>query len=627
MRLSSRIVEEFKLGVVTRVEGESVPLGAAEDALNWMTHGDHIELRGGQALTGTEVVSSSPVTGLRVTTRFDGTEVPFYTHDRKVKYFDDATDSSIEVGTDMLPVAASGEEMSLENYHSLAGAFLYLSSPSSSFYKIPIANPGSAVDQSMTNHRGRFRIKQNRTFLWRRKGTDKVTDATGLYGSYIDKDELSDYTQTTNENIGTGNGVTKTFADTLVAVTGKKTCHYVVVTDGTETFNDDRNGGLVGSAGGTGTINYATGAISVTFFAAPANLQAITCDYYTEDSTSGGILDFTKSTPRTAGQGFSFRQDDGGADFQNIGSIDDAEFCFHSMKTWRLTLSSDDTAATNLIFRSQVGIENWRAMFETGDGLYYVDSLKKDNAYIRILKPSQFVNNREVPKSISDLLSLSPYRFDKGVVFEWGDYIVVCCRTTNSTINNRMLFYHTLYKSWDVTDMRADVLDDFGGTLLAGDSGSPNLYTLFSGLSDEDSEIPNYWITGNDDMGTKGEKTAGRLLVRGGIDRDQELDVYISLDRGAFVKKFTVSGRGSYVSSVPNITIGSPTAGTNLIGGGTSPIQTRSYEVEFLINTDKFKRIRLKFQATKVGYASVSGYEIKDPRYKGRHSLPASVST
>ena len=41
-------------------------------------------------------------------------------------------------------------------------------------------------------------------------------------------------------------------------VSGKKTCMYPSVTDGTETFTDDRNGLMIGSLGGTGTINYAS---------------------------------------------------------------------------------------------------------------------------------------------------------------------------------------------------------------------------------------------------------------------------------------------------------------------------------------------------------------------------------
>lgn len=624
MRMKDVIVEEFKRGIITRFEKETLPRGSASQALNWMSQGDHIELRGGRQLTGTEVEeSSSPVTGLHVGSRFDGTKVPLYSHDRKVKYFDADTLASVEVGSNLLPAAADGEDVAIDDYHSLAGSMFYVSSPSSSFYKIPVSNPGSAVDQAMTDHRGRFRIKNNRTILWRRKGTNKIIDPSGYYGSWLDKDELSDYTQHTGENIGTGTGAQLTFADTLSNVTGKKTCHYVTVTDGTESFADDRNGNLVGSAGGTGTINYATGAISVTFAAAPANAQPITCDYYVEDSTSEGILDFSKSTPREAGEGFVLRQDAGGADLQNVGTIGNAEFAFHTRKTWKVTLSSDDLTADNPIFRAQVGIPYWRAMAESGDGLYYVDALKEDNAYVRQLVPSQFADDKEIPQSLSDLLNLAEYRFDKAVVFEWGDYIVVCGRRTQSPINDRMFFYNKLFKSWDVTDYRASVLDEYNGSLLAGDSGSPNLFTLFSGLADEEAIINNYWISGNDDLNSTGNKIANRMVARGYIGRDQEIEVAISLDGGPFVVRYTISGRGTYVNMGGSGAIGSPTIGTTQIGGGVTPLSNfGEYEVEFPILTGLCKRMRVRYRALGVGVATVSSYEIKDIRFKGRGSLP-----
>jgi len=627
MRLPAISVEEFKHGVVTRFEDETIPRGASSDSLNWMSRGDHIELRGGQALTGTAVEgSSSPVTGLKVAARFDGTLVPFYTHGRKLKYYDLATDASIEVGSNLFPEDAEEDDFALQEYHSLAGAMLYVSSPNSSFYKIPIANPGSAVNQSMTDHRGRFKIKRGRTWLWKRLGTNGIEDPSGLYGSYLDKDELADYTFYDNESYGTGNGILVTFAHTLTNVSGKKTAHYVSVTDGVETFYDDRNGVLMGSLGGTGTVNYATGAVSVTFATAVVNLTAITCDYYVEDSTDEGILDFSKATPRAPGEGFVLRQDDGGAELQNIGSIDSSEFSFHTKKTWRVSISSDDADASNPIFRSQVGIPHWRALAESGDGLYYVDAIKQDNAYIRLLVPSQYADNKELPKSISDFLDLSPYRFDKAAVYEWGDYLAVACRTSSSTVNNRVLFYNKLYGSWDVTDIRATCFDDFNGTLLAGDSGAPNLYTLFSGLTDDDVEIPNYWISGNDDLDSKGKKIANQMVVRGIIDRDQNIGVYLSLDLGPFVLYKIIQGTGSYVSSGQSITIGSPTIGTSQIGGGETGLSGHPYEVEFPINTELFKRIRVKFQALNVGIATVSGYEIKDIRFKGRVGVNSFLS-
>ncbi len=49
----------------------------------------------------------------------------------------------------------------------------------------------------------------------------------------------------------------------------------VIVTDNVETFTDDGNGVLTGDQGGTGSVNYTTGAIAVNFVTAPADGQNI----------------------------------------------------------------------------------------------------------------------------------------------------------------------------------------------------------------------------------------------------------------------------------------------------------------------------------------------------------------
>lgn len=624
-----RYIKNFNKGLVTRFESESIPEGAASDSNNWSNLGDRIELRRGQVLLGTDVSGSGNVSGLKVCRRFDGTQVPFYTYDRKIKYYDTVTEDWIEVGSDTLPAAASGEDVAIEEYHSLAGAFAYFSSKNSSIYKIPIANPGSVVDQSSTNHRGKIKIKQNRMFLWDRKDTNGGFDDTGLYGSYIDKDELSDYTAVTAETGFTGavNGVNKSYTVTLAfkAAGAKRTCMYVSVAAttgaGTETFRDDRNGVLTSNFGGTGTINYATGAVAVTFFNAPT-AGNVTADYYWEDATSTGICDFTKSTPRTAGQGFVFRQDDGGSDFQNIFSFGSHEYCMHTYKTWDLFLSSDDTAATNLIYRQRVGIPYWRGGLETGDGIYYMDAPNtSEEPFVRVLLPNQ-LNTELKPKSISDQLDLTGYRFDTVVIKEWGLYIFVACRTSAATANDTLFAYHKLFKLWDKYDYRVSTMDSYNGTLIAGDSASKNVFTLFSSLADEDVEIPNHWVSGKMNLGREGVKYSNKFVISGLIQVDQSLDVYLSYDNADFVLVGTINGDGSYVDQNQAVSVGSLTLGASEVGGGGSGIEASPYMREFRVNTPRFEKVRVKFTATAVGYVSVSMFGFKDIRQKGR-GLPA----
>ena len=627
-----KYIKNFSKGLFTRLENESIPDGAASDANNWMTFGDHIELRRGQVLLGTENSGEGKISGLIVGDRFDGVQIPFHSVDRKIKYYDTTTLDWIEADTaDILPALATGEDFCFDQYHSLSGAFIFGSSKNSGIYKIPIANPASVVDLSSTAFRGKFRIKQNRMFLWDRKDTNGGFDTTGLYGSYIDKDELSDYTAITAETGFTGavNGVNQTYTVTLAFKSGqpKRTCMYVSVYAttgaGVETFRDSRNGTLVSNFGGAGTINYATGAVSVVFANAPTS-GSVAADYYWEDSSSAGIADFSKSTPRTAGQGFTFRQDDGGADLQNLFTLGDVEYSMHQRKTWKVTLSSDDTDATNLIYRSNVGIPYWRGGAETGDGIYYADAPDSSEPYIRLLRPNQ-LNTEVIPESISKQIDLTNYRFDYCVIKEWGNYIVVACRHKDSTANNTVFLYNKLWKLWDKFDYRVSCMDIYNGALIAGDSASKNVFTLFSDLTDEEIEIPNYWISGKMDLGSDGSKQTNIMEIAGLIQDDQSFDVYLSYDNAAFVKVETIDGSGSYIDHTQRVNVGAVTLGSNEVGGGGSGIEASPYRREFRINTPRFQKIRVKIVATKIGYVSISEIGFKDIRLKGRYLPPAYV--
>ena len=73
--------------------------------------------------------------------------------------------------------------------------------------------------------------------------------------------------------LGTGNGSTKNFSGILSGFPLEPGS--VEITDGVETFFDDGLGNLIGSAGGSGTAIYKTGAVSVSFNTAVPNATDI----------------------------------------------------------------------------------------------------------------------------------------------------------------------------------------------------------------------------------------------------------------------------------------------------------------------------------------------------------------
>lgn len=599
--------------------------GTSPDSLNWITskEKDSIALRRGYTLLGqTAIDGTGRVTGIGTGIRYDGQSVLWYSHGRKVKYYDETTQDVVEVGTDLLPAAADGEDVWFRAYQNLAGSFVYLGSPNSSIYKIPTANPGSAVDQSVSAYRfGVFHIGRGRAFAGQRNGTTAGNnDKTGLYLSYVDKDQLSDYTQVTGEAVGASGS---TIYSGTLAVTGSgKTIMYTSFTEAAgETLVDDRNGNLVGNQGSTGTINYATGAYSITFN--HTTTGAVTVSYYHETATSAGILDFSGSSN---GQGKSFRQDDGGGNLMAIFNINTIEYCLHQLKTWQFTFSLDDTQSTNLPYRN-IGIPYTRAAYQTPDGIILADISNPAEPIFRKLAVLQGTDiNTIEPLSISDQLDLTPYGFSKCVAWKWGDYEIFSVQEkVNETANefNSVTFIRNVVsKQWDKLDYYVSCLAEYNGMLIAGDSITNNAYILFSGFDENGDVITNYWSSSDMDLGTPNLKNCRRMVIDGLIQPDQDVDVFLSVDGGPYSLAYTINGDGSYVDTGINIYIGGVTLGSKVIGGGGSATAS-PFEVDFPISVGRFNTIRVKLVANSIGYVQINEITFKDIRDKGRKKIPS----
>jgi len=618
-------IRDFQYGTINSVEDQSIPVAASSRSLNWVTEGTKILLRGGYGRLGITDNETGPITGLRVAKNVGlnaTTETVFRKRGLKLEYYDTTTNDWVEVGSDIFPAGSENAHVSMENYHSITGSQLHINGPEVGPYKIMVANPDSYIslyDESK-NFYGYIRIKQNRTFLWNRGGTTK--DTTGLYGSKLDKDEAGDFTQIVDEAIGASGSSNYTGTLAFKAGDADRNCFEITFTDGTETFIDNLDGTLTGSEGGTGTINYTTGEYDITFNS-PAS-GAVTATYRWEDSSDGGIVDFTKSTPRTAGEGFIFRQDDGGGKFMNILSIGGTEYCLHETKTWALTLSDDDTEATNLIYRDRVGVPNFRASVETGDGIYYIDDTDKNDPHLRLLS-FDMGGSEVIPKSVSKRLKLNnekigfsfiSYSFEQSAMIEWGDLIVFACRTSDSAINNRVFTYNKQTGAIDEHEYFVNCFEIYNGTLIAGDSISGNVSILFNGLDDDDAEIYNYWEGALTDLTIARLKKQKKIIIQGEIGKEQNIKVSCSVDRGEFVDIGIIEGNGTYVDSTQRVIVGAQTVGDGTIGGNSTGIEAYNYMREFSMPTGNFEKIKLRFEATKLGFASISTIIHKDIREK-----------
>jgi hypothetical protein len=192
----------------------------------------------------------------------------------------------------------------------------------------------------------------------------------------------------------------------------------------------------------------------------------------------------------------------------------------------------------------------------------------------------------------------------------------MACRTEDSEVNNRVFTYNKQTGAIDEHDYFASCFAIYGGTLLAGDSATGNVYTLFSGYDDDESDIANYWEGNLNDYGTVRLKRQKKIVLQGEIGPEQSITVSISLDRGSFTEVGTIDGNGTYVDTGQKVNVGSMTIGSGEAGGGGEGITAYNYLKEFRLNSDQFQLIKIRFEATALGYASVSTVEMKDIREK-----------
>lgn len=669
--------------------------GESYDQENWITgrDKDHIELRRGSIILGDTKrnIAGAQVRGIGIGIKNEGTQVPFFKFNQKVFYYDQITNDTIEIGTDILPINAINDDFNFMPYQNLAGSFLYATSRNSGMYKFSVANLGSYLNLLVPDFHFNF-AKINRGYMFgmnRLGSSPDSNDTTGLYLSV--PDSIANNSNVLTFTVGSGDGVTRTFTGTI-SLSFPNTAYFVRIGDEIETFTDNKNGHLIGSLGGTGTIDYITGDYSVTFNTAPAipvtytattisftsatktindsasslpiflvgtlfevsgsssnnkiftvisstasdlvtkeNLvdevagmsvtisQPILGTYQEENSTSGGVTDFSGNGSDT------FRQDDGGGIAQAVFPFNGVEYCFHQLRSWLLTidLSSGRPNFDNEPYYEQIGIPNSRAVFPTGDGIIFLNNAIPTNPKVSILEipPGSTVITVE-PVSVSDSLDLSQYGIDDCVIFRWNDWDFVSLKgNVNGGINqfNGITFIRNIVSGlWNkLGNFYIQNGIDFEGTLIAGSSIGANVMKLFQGFSDSNTVIPNYHNQAFTDLEIQGIKQVGYLNLSGLIQAGQKLDVFISVDNSDYMKVFTITGGGPYVSSQV-VAVGTQGIGIGVVGGGFDgpPEYAARYEVDIPVYYPNFEYISWRVQATGNGYVSVERQEWKDIRIK-----------
>jgi len=577
--VESQTIKAFISGTHNLLPDEIIPQDAASSSLNWLTKDGKIELIYGRRSIGGDGDAGKNY-GEHTAYKANGTVVRFRKVSTKVQYLNGST------WTDVITGLSLGD-VTFANYQSLAGAFVYIFTLDGIF-KIATANPANyaTLYDEAKNFKGYGLIDQGRSFLWGR-----AKDATGLYGSYVDGQDSTVYTTVAGE-------ATTSLAGTLAFKAGgsKRTCFGVSIVIGAETFTDDYNGVLTGSVGGTGTINYMTGAYTVSVAGAGV------AGYQWEDSNIKGVTDFTKSATRLAGEGFIIRQDSGGDAIKTVIPLDGSYFSIKANSVYQFALDATDLAPTNILFRTDIGVNTLRSAIGTGSGILFMNTANPSKPQLHILKRNPLGDNFDVTPLFPHF-KWENYVYTDVMVDSWDQYILVACQY-DSAENNRLMLCDVANNTVDTTYYGIRTATKANGMLYGGDSVSQTTYELFTGFDDNGIAILNEWVSKGDTYGSDVLKKTKKYRFGGLISPNQSLQVYVSIDDTAFQHVGTILGSGDYVNYNSSYAIGTTVIGSST-SGGDDEVSVYRYLMELKIRVPKFRKRALKFVATGIGYVAL----------------------
>lgn len=616
--MANHEIKIFNKGIHNLLDAEIIPKEAGQDGQNWYSEDGRLKLILGRALVGSEGLVGN-ITGETFGYKVDGSQIHWRKAGTKIQYFDGTT------WLDTVTGLTATADYSFTNYSSLAGTFTYAFGVDG-IYKMHNAVPQSfcSMFSSAINYKGRAFIDKGRAILWNR-----MEDRTGLYGSWIDNKRTVTgasgvYTAVTAE-------ATTSLTGTLAFKAGGATrnCFGVTITltASGEVYTDAYLGTLSGSLGGTGTINYITGAYTL------SNAGVGTANYQWEDSNLRGVTDFRKSALRLAGEGFQFPQDIGGDAILNVlVGQDGAYYSMKSNSTYKLDIASNDTDASNEIYRTQIGIPSYRSAVSSSKGIIFINTSTPEKPEMTILQKNITGDNIE-PIVLFPQFKFVNYNYDDCTIFFYERYILVACKSVGSVNNDTILLCNVTENTVEIQRYQARTFASSLGLLYAGSPVSASVYSMFSGFDDDGSAIDNYYILKDEMYGSERLKKYRRIRLKGHISPNQSYEVYTNVDNQGFQLVGTVLGSGSYVDYTSPQSIGANLIGSAQIGGDDMT-NIYPYFMEIRIKKQqKFRKRSVRFIAKGIGYVDIdylmdwdiSTYESKIPSaYRQKQNVSMS---
>jgi hypothetical protein len=596
--MAEKALQSFTKGTHNIVDDEIIPDDAASSSYNWYTRDGRLKLINGKILEGAQGAAGK-ITGEIFGYKTDGTKVHWRKRGTVIEYYNGSSWVTTVTGL------TSNADYSFSNYSSLAGTFTFATGIDGIF-KMNNANPGSYNNMTAST-KGLSLIDKGRMLLW-----NNANNKTNLYGSRQDRQNtlVGYYTTVTGE-------ATTSLTGTLAFKAGSalRNCFGVVITlSGTgEVYSDGGLGIMTGSLGGTGTINYMTGAYTL------SNAGVGTASYQWENSNSNGLTDFTYSATRLAGEGFYLPQDVGGDAILNVVIGQDGNY--YSIKNesiYQLSIDSGDLIFSNQVYRRELGVPCYRASTSMQYGIVFMNTANYERPEMTLLEKNP-IGGQVTPRVLFTHFKFSNYDYSDCTIDTYDKYVLVACRTLGSLTNNVILICDVENKTVDVTGYAGRTFAKDEGDLFMGSSITESVYKLFDGYDDDGAAIGNYWTGKGETWSSENLKKYRKIRLMGQISADQSFGVYLNYDGAGEQLVGTVLGSGSYVDYSSPQSIGSNMIGDAQIGGDdVSTVYNYFVEIR-LKKVPKFRKRQVTFRALGIGYVDInSQLDLDIDTYEGK---------
>jgi hypothetical protein len=131
---------------------------------------------------------------------------------------------------------------------------------------------------------------------------------------------------------------------------------------------------------------------------------------------------------------------------------------------------------------------------------------------------------------------------------------------------------------------------------------------MYDGFDDDGLTLQNEWISKGEQYEALGIaeslKKIKKLRIKGSIDPDQALQVYVSYDDAGFSLVGTILGSGSYTDFNTPQSIGGNMIGTVQMGGADLSLAYPFY-AEIKLKCPKFRKRNVRLVAHSIGYCSI----------------------